>query len=323
MKICISELTFNSFEGVFNEALANEDILLVNREGKLSKGEGLPEVVFISYEIMFKMLKDPVYNDNFIKLIDGCKFIQSSWAGVESKETQDLIKIPDLFSHGGGVHAITIGTYVFAQILRKVKDIDEHIKLQKNKEWKQMTSVGELTDMVLGIAGYGGIGQEVARLGKAFRMEVLATKRTPVSSDNLDRLYKPSELNEMLSKCDFVVNCLPVSEETLKTFTSDQFKVMKPSSMFINVGRGETVSENDLYEALTSGKIECAALDVTDPEPLDKNSPLWELENCFITPHDSAWGPRAPERAVELFLLNLKRYKRGEKIQNLVKKKGR
>ena len=264
------------------------------------------------------MLRDPVYKNNFLELIDGCKFIQASWAGIESEAAQELIKIPDLFSHGGGVHAITIGTYVFAQILRKVKDIDAHIELQKNKEWKQMTSVAELTDMVLGVAGYGGIGQEVARLGKAFRMEVLATKRTPVSSDNLDRLYKPSDLNEMLSHCDFVVNCLPVTEDTLKAFSSEQFKAMKSSSMFINVGRGETVSEDDLHEALTSGEIECAALDVTDPEPLDKNSPLWELENCFITPHDSAWGPRAPERAVELFLLNLERYKKGDKLQNLV-----
>ena len=318
MKICISELTFNSFEDVFNESLIKEDILLLNREGKLSKGEGHPEVVFISYEIMFKMLRDPVYKNNFLKLIDGCSFIQASWAGIESEEAQELIKIPDLFSHGGGVHAITIGTYVFAQILRKVKDIDAHIELQKNKEWKQMISVAELTDMVLGVAGYGGIGQEVARLGKAFRMEVLATKRTPVSSDNLDRLYKPSDLNEMLSHCDFVVNCLPVTKDTLKAFSLEQFKAMKSSSMFINVGRGETVSEDDLHEALTSGEIECAALDVTDPEPLDKNSPLWELENCFITPHDSAWGPRAPERAVELFLLNLERYKKGDKLQNLV-----
>ena len=318
MKICISELTFNSFEDVFKESLSQDDILLVNREGKLSIGKGHPEVVFVSYEIMFKMLRDPAYKVNFLKIIDGCSFIQASWAGLESEAAQELIKVPSLFSHGGGVHAITIGTYVFAQILRKIKDIDAHIELQKNKEWKQMTSVGELTDLVVGIAGYGGIGQEVARLGKAFRMEVLATKRTPVSSDHLDRLYKPSDLNEMLSHCDFVVNCLPVTEETLKTFSIEQFKVMKSTSMFINVGRGETVSEDDLYDALTSEEIGCAALDVTDKEPLDKNSPLWELKNCFITPHDSAWGPRAPERAVELFLLNLERYKRGEKLHNLV-----
>ena len=77
-------------------------------------------------------------------------------------------------------------------------------------------SVGELTDMTIGIAGFGGIGQEVARLAKAFRMKVYATKRTPVLSDNLDKLFKPSELDEMLEQSDFVVNCLPSSEETHK-----------------------------------------------------------------------------------------------------------
>ena len=318
MKICISEFAFNSFKDIFDEALSEDEILLLNREGKLSQGSGVPEVIFVSYEIMFKMLKDDFYNNNFIELVDGCKFIQASWAGIESEAAQELIKRCDLYSHGGGIHAITIATYIFAQMLRKVKDIDAHIVLQKNKEWRQMTSVGELTDMVIGIAGYGGIGQEVARLGKAFRMEILATKRTPVSSDYLDRLYKPSEINEMLGLCDFVVDCLPATNETLGTFSLDQFKAMKPSSMFINVGRGETVSEEDLHIALTSGEIECAALDVTDPEPLDLNSPLWELENCFITPHDSAWGPRAPDRAVEVFLSNLERYKSGEKLHNLV-----
>ena len=133
MKICFSELTFNSFESVLNESLRQDDILLVDREGKLCKGGGQPEVVFVSYEIMFKMLLNKAYKDNLLKLIDGCKFIQASWAGIESEAAQELIKIPALFSHGGGVHAITIGTYVFAQILRKIKDIDAHIELQKNK----------------------------------------------------------------------------------------------------------------------------------------------------------------------------------------------
>ncbi len=149
-------------------------------------------------------------------------------------------------------------------------------------------------------------------------MTVLATKRTKVSSEHLDHLFKPSDLEMMLSKCDFVINCLPVTEETKKIFSLKQFKVMKSSSMFINVGRGETVSEDDLFSALTTGEIQCAALDTTDPEPLERESPLWELDNCFITPHDSAWGPRAPERAVDLFLKNLARFEQNRRLINLV-----
>ena len=99
MKVCISELTYNSFEELLNESLSLDEILLVNREGKLTRGEGHPEVVFVSYEIMFKILRDPAYKENFTKLVDGCKFIQSSWAGIESEAAQALIKISYLFSH--------------------------------------------------------------------------------------------------------------------------------------------------------------------------------------------------------------------------------
>ena len=122
----------------------------------------------------------------------------------------------------------------------------------------------------------------------------------------------------MLKQSDFVVNCLPVTPETLKVFGEDQFKCMKESSMFINVGRGETVDEEALIKALESKQISVAALDTTDPEPLADSSPLWELENCFITPHDSAWGPKAPERAIDLFLDNISRLVSGDKIINEV-----
>ena len=88
--------------------------------------------------------------------------------------------------------------------------------------------------------------------------------------------------------------------------------------MFINVGRGESVDEPSLAKALEDKEILCAALDTTDPEPLDVNSPLWTLENCYITPHDSAWGPRAPQRAVELFVANFKRLQEGKKLINQV-----
>ena len=88
--------------------------------------------------------------------------------------------------------------------------------------------------------------------------------------------------------------------------------------MFINVGRGESVDEPSLAKALEDKEILCAALDTTDPEPLDLNSPLWTLENCYITPHDSAWGPRAPLRAVELFIANFKRLQEKKKLINQV-----
>ena len=318
MRICISKSTYNSFKSDFDKTCQDDEFILLDSECEIVLGEGKPDVAFISYELMFKLLRSKEFFNKYLEIINECSFIQGSWAGIETKEAQELIKNSQSFCHGGGIHAIPIATYVFAQMLRSIKSIDEHIDLQKNKDWKQMTSVGELTDMTIGITGFGGIGQEVARISKAFRMTVFATKRTPVSSDNLDRLFRPAELNEMIKECDFVVNCLPASDETSKVFSKEQFGLMKESAMFINVGRGESVDEEDLALALKNNEIKCAALDTTDPEPLDKDSPLWTLENCFITPHDSAWGPRAPQRAVDLFVENYKRFKSGEKLINKV-----
>jgi phosphoglycerate dehydrogenase-like enzyme len=318
MKICLSEFAYLSSEEILNETFKDHDILLIDNKGSLIKGEGKPEVALVSYEIMFRALSNPEFFEKYLNLIDGCLFTQGSWAGTESSAAQMLIKHSEIFSHGGGIHAIPIATHVFSQILRSVKSIDRHIQLQKERKWEQMMSIGELTDMTIGITGFGGIGQEIARLAKAFRMKVYATKRTPVASDNLDRLFRSTEIDEMIAHCDFVVNCLPASDETSKVFCKEQFELMKSTSMFINVGRGEAVDETDLVNALESGEILCAALDVTDPEPLSLDSPLWDLDNCYITPHDSAWGPRAPERAIDLFIDNFKRLSAGEKLINQV-----
>jgi len=318
MKICLSEFTYNAFEDVLNENFKNDEFILIDSEANIIHGEGKPDAALVSYELMFKALKSEDFFNKYLSLIDGCSYVQGSWAGIETSQAQALIDHSEVFSHGGGLHAIPIATYIFAQILRSIKSIDAHIALQKEKSWKQMMSVGELTDMTIGITGFGGIGQEVARLAKAFRMKVYATKRSPVLSDNLDQLFKPSELDEMLPLCDFVVNCLPSSPDTQKIFSAAQFNAMKSSAMFINVGRGESVDEESLAKALLEQEILCAALDTTDPEPLDSNSPLWTLENCFITPHDSAWGPRAPLRAVELFIDNYNRLREGKKLLNQV-----
>ena len=318
MKICLSEFTYEAFGDLLNENFKHDEFILIDSEANIIHGEGKPDAALVSYEIMFKALKSEVFFKKYLSLIDGCPYVQGSWAGIESHQAKALIDHAEVFSHGGGLHAIPIATYIFAQILRSIKSIDAHIVLQKEKSWKQMMSVGELTDMTIGITGFGGIGQEVARLAKAFRMTVYATKRTPVLSDNLDRLFKPSELDDMLPLCDFVVNCLPSSPDTHKIFSTAQFTAMKSSSMFINVGRGESVDEVSLAKALSEKEILCAALDTTDPEPLESNSPLWTLENCFITPHDSAWGPRAPLRAVELFIDNYKRLQEGKKLLNQV-----
>ena len=162
---------------------------------------------------MSKCLRESGYKENFLPLMIGCDFIQGSWAGIESEVVQELIKSSNQFSYAGGVHAIPIASYVLAQMLRHVKGLDLHNKQQQNLLWKPILLVGELTDLTIGITGFGGIGEEIARLAKAFRMNVFATKRTKIQSLNLDRLYDPLDLDEMLKSSDFIVNCLDMGAE--------------------------------------------------------------------------------------------------------------
>ena len=317
MKVCISEFIYKESESFFNQLLLEHEILLIDSSGNLLQGAGKPQVAFVSYDIMAKCIRQSGYSENFLPLMKGCDFIQGSWAGVESEVAQELIKCSNNFSYAGGVHAIPIASYVFTQMLRHVKGLDIHNKQQKDLLWKPLLLIGELTDLTIGITGFGGIGQEIARLAKAFRMNVFATKRSKIESVDLDSLYDPSDINEMLKLSDFIVNCLPDSPETNKIFSKEKFQIMKSSAMFINVGRGESVNEQDLAQALLDGEIACAALDVTYPEPLEKDSLLWKLDNCYITPHDSAWAPKGSQRLLDLFSNNFQRYIEGKDLLNL------
>ena len=127
MKVCISQSTYDSFKSDFDENCRGDDLILLDSEGEIASGEGKPDVAFISYEIMFKSLQRKEYFDKYLELLKGCSFIQGSWAGIETEEAQLLIESTKYYSHGGGIHAIPIATYVFAQILRSIKSIDEHI----------------------------------------------------------------------------------------------------------------------------------------------------------------------------------------------------
>ena len=131
----MSERTFLSFQELFSKRLKGEEILLLDSLGNLSRGQGKPDVVFVSYELMFKCLENLDFRQKFFAFIDGSDFVQGSWAGIESEVAKELITKTKHFCHGGGVHAITLATYVFAQMLRHVKGIDAHIELQKRKEW--------------------------------------------------------------------------------------------------------------------------------------------------------------------------------------------
>ena len=148
-------------------------------------------------------------------------------------------------------------------------------------------------------------------------MNVTGIRRSPVTCGFADEVKTPEDLKDMLPFADFLVTVLPDSENTRNVIDKKVLKQMNPQGMLINVGRGSAVNEQDLAEALNTGEIAAAALDTTKKEPREKDSPLWEAKNCYITPHDSAHSLMSLPRSFNLFLENVANLKDNKPIKNL------
>jgi phosphoglycerate dehydrogenase-like enzyme len=174
--------------------------------------------------------------------------------------------------------------------------------------------VNELPGKTVLVVGFGEIGREVARLAQAFGMRVLAVKR---AAD--DTASGPDRLDDFVAEADAVVVTLPLTEETRGLIGRDTIARMRDGAILVNVGRGAVVDEEALVEALASGKLAGAALDVFAEEPLPAASPLWELDNVILSPHTAALSLRENERIVDLFAENLRRYLRSDELLSRIR----
>ncbi|MFT8322530.1 MAG: D-2-hydroxyacid dehydrogenase [Bacillus sp. (in: firmicutes)] len=240
---------------------------------------------------------------------DKLKWIQTWSAGVNSLPLNNLAAKDILITSANGVHSFPISETVFALMLSLTRNIHTYVKNQQQKVWDGKDLKLEIHEKTIGIIGVGAIGQETAKIAKAFGMKVLGVRHSGKPAEYVDEMYKQSDLNQVLSVCDYIVVTLPLTEETHHLFQKEQFNSMKNTAFFINIGRGEIVKEDDLISALTNGEILGAGLDVFETEPLQQESPLWEMENVIITPHTSGSTAQYSKRMVEdIFLPNLKTY---------------
>ena len=178
---------------------------------------------------------------------------------------------------------------------------------------------GELKGKTVLVVGLGGIGSQIAWRAHGLGMQVLAIRNSSREGpDYVDQVGLPEELHALAARADVVVNALPLTEKTRGIFNQEFFAAAKPGAMFISVGRGQSTVTADLVAALQSGQLHSAGLDVTDPEPLPAESPLWQMNNVLITPHISSTGQGSAERIAVITAENLRRYLAGEPLLNLV-----
>jgi phosphoglycerate dehydrogenase-like enzyme len=237
------------------------------------------------------------------------KWIQTWSAGVNSLPLERLESKNIFLTSANGVHAYPISETIFALMLGLTRKIHTYVKNQQSKTWHYAHMGLEMHEKTVGIIGVGAIGKETAKIAKAFGMRVLGIRYSGKPQDFVDEMYTTDQLNSVLPICDYVVVTLPLTKETYQLFGAEQFKQMKSSAFFINIGRGEIVVEEALIGALQIGEIAGAGLDVFEKEPLSEDSPLWEMENVILTPHTSGSTEHYDQRVLEdIFIPNLKSY---------------
>ena len=179
----------------------------------------------------------------------------------------------------------------------------------------------ELTGSTMGIYGFGGTGRAMARRAAAFGMQCIALDRDPVAgSPEVDAVMGPEDFDDLLRRSDVVAVCCPLTSETRGKFDADAFATMKTSAILVNVTRGEVMIEADLVDALESGSIRGAALDVAPTEPLPPESRLWDLPQVVMTPHTAGASQFRKQRNLDRFVRNLERFRRGEALEGEIDK---
>ncbi len=214
-----------------------------------------------------------------------------------------------------GAFSTVMTEHVFAYLLALRRGVFEMRAMQQDHVWHRLTGTS-LQGQRLGVAGLGSIGSEVARVGRAFGMEIWGLSRTPQGRGVCDRHFTPGEMPEFAAGVDALVLVLPATPETDGIVDRNVLSGMREDSILINVGRGNAVVERDLVAALRAGRPAIAQLDVFEREPLPPESPLWDLPNCFISAHSS--GPSEPHLVRSFAAANLQRFLTGEPLVGLV-----
>ena len=257
-----------------------------------------------------------------IKNAKNLKWIHVFFAGVEKVLTPEVVKSKVIVTNSSGIHSIPIAEHVLGFMLIFTRRFYDTFKKQDKKIWEANQNLTELRGKTVVVVGLGKIGTEVARLSSLLGARVLAVKNNIKSKPNfVDNIYKSNNLEKVLPKADFVIICLPLTPKTYHLFDIKKFKLMKKSGVIMNIGRGPLIKEKDLIFALEKKIIGGAALDVTEKEPLPKESKLWNMKNVVVTPHHSGWSEKYMDRGIDIFCLNLKAYLKNKPLPNLVDKK--
>lgn len=251
---------------------------------------------------------------------DRLGWIHQAGAGVDRILLPGVVGSDVVVTNSRNVFDRSIAEYVLGLVLAFAKDTARTLDLQRRHTWQHRD-----TEMVDGrtavVVGVGPIGREIARLLRGVGMSVRGVGRTARMGDaDFGEILASADLHDALRDADYAVIAAPLTESTTSMFDAAAFAAMRPTARLVNIGRGEIVVERDLVDALASGRIAGAALDVFETEPLPGDSPLWDMPNVVVSPHMSADFVGWLDALAEVFVDNFRRWYAGEPLRNVVDK---
>jgi phosphoglycerate dehydrogenase-like enzyme len=224
-----------------------------------------------------------------------------------------------LLTNNTGAYDVPISEHVIAMIFAAAKRVPEHLAAQARHEWQREMPHAEVRGATLVILGMGSIGSELARLAGAVGMRVIGVRRDASRpAPGAERIVPPARFVEVAREADYLAVTAALTPQTRGMVSAEVLRALKPTAWVINIARGPIVDEAALATALQEKRIGGAALDVFETEPLPAESPLWSLDNAILTPHVSNSSPRVRERSLALVAENVRRFKAGEPLLNVV-----
>lgn len=248
------------------------------------------------------------------------RWIQSSAAGMDHCLTPSVVESGIVVSSASGVLADQVAEQTLALTLGLLRSLPTFFRAQQQKEFIRRPT-RDLHRATVGIVGFGGNGRRLAEVLQAFKTRILATDMFPADKpEYVEDLWPAERLHDLLAESDIVILAAPLTATTRGMIDAQTLACMKPGALLINVARGPLVVEYALVEALQSGRLAGAGLDVTEQEPLPASSPLWELPNVIITPHVGGQSATRINDMTNFFCENLRRWLSGEPLLNLIDK---
>ncbi len=281
--------------------------------------EGIAEALFEA-DLYCGHAKVPVDWDGVVRQ-GRLQWIQSSAAGMDHCLVPSVIDSEIIVTSASGVLSNQVAEHTLGLIIGWCRNLPTFFRQQQTHEFVRRPTC-DLTHQTVGIVGLGGVGRRLSEVLRPFDTRILAVDLYPIDKpDTVDELWAPDRLDDLIRECKILILCAPLNESTRGMISREQFAAMRDDALLVNAARGPLVDTGALLEALQTKQIAGAVMDVTDPEPLPEDHPLWDLPNVMITPHVAGQYARRIGNMTRLLCENIRRWQTGRPLVNRLEEK--